>query len=293
MKQLIALVAFALPVSVFAATAAETDRQVLDGIATDLAAVKTDLAAVKTDLATAKADLATVKRDVETAKADLATVKQRLGEPRKEPGTGELPTLAGELVDVAGELADLKSRGQVAVIRVQASTNPLDREGDFLVNPIYYIQGSTIPGFHESARYNADITNANSDNQRTLHSRQLPKGRYLVELEQPRPAVETGCASDTYGFACEPMRFVIGKPVPGHPGNVNKGSELRRPDGQKSYAAKVFRHAAVVYVGELAEGRSGTELSHFFVAFAIKPEWVTTTRSAGTFVGKVKITKLQ
>ena len=240
MKQLIALMALiaALGVSLAVpacapATPEEADRQVLDGIATDLAAVK----------------------------ADLSAVKDRLD-----------------------------ALNRVAVIRVSAYGTT--REGEHLVGPTYYLQGSTIPGFHEDAEYDVDITNTDPDQGRELDSRELPKGHYLVELEQPRPAVESGCASDQYGFDCEPMRFVVSSPLTGWSGNINRGADIKADDstGEKPPKAKVFRkvlrHAGVIHI-------DGAKLSHFFVAFAVRSELVTASRPASSFSGKVIITKLQ
>ena len=229
MKQLIALMALiaALGVSLAVpacapATPEEADRQVLDGIATDLAAVKDRLDALN----------------------------------------------------------------RVAVIRVSAYGTT--REGEHLVGPTYYLQGSTIPGFHQDAEYDVDITTANPNQGRELDSRELPEGHYLVELEQPRPAVESGCASDEYGLDCEPMRFVVSSPPTGWSGNINRGSDARTDDatGAEPPLAKVLRHAGVIHI-------DGTKLSHFFVAFAVRSDLVTASRPASSFSGKVTITKLQ
>lgn len=209
-----------------------------------------------------------------------------------------LSSVLNRLATLEATLLAAQAKLGVAVVSVEAadSTRDLDGASNFLVNPKYYIQGSTIEGFHENAPYNAEITDSNPADASAIttrgvrpadhpnaqgrgvayDSRELPLGTYLFELEQPWPAIDdAGCASDTWGFDCEPMRFV-----------VSGTTAQSRGRGGGNSARKVFRHAGIIKI-------DGINYSHFFVAFHVRKTLVTASRPKSSFKGKVKITKLK
>ena len=153
-------------------------------------------------------------------------------------------------------LESVAAKRGVAVIHVRANTagRGTGQMAVYMYNPSYVLKGSTISGFHDAVAYDTDITSV-------TNNRRLPRGTYLVELQQPRRRIDDAACASGSSTECEPMRFITGD-----------GSSRRR----------LFRGAGVFKFDGVQD---------FSIIF--KMSTTTETSGRGSIVGKVKITKLE
>ena len=184
--------------------------------------------------------------------------------------------------------AQPEAEGGVAIIRVDASTatrtpDVLPYHDDVLLRGLKYtVRGSTIEGFHKGVADSTEITNP-------IEGRRLPRGTYLVELTQPRPAARPlgiGCPSvfhdATAWHNCAPMRFVAS--------NSHDPTLAGSGDGERVVLGgpEPVDSAAIINF-------DGVKISHFWVEFRLLARLISTQanqRTADEWVGSVKFTKL-